>query len=105
MKVLVIAKLHDDATREYVAPHARSQAAAIWNAYKRNQFREMYYWPKGDQPGGAVLVYEADTVDAVQALIQSLPIAQAGLVDFDVYVLEPYANVEMLFASVVDQAT
>jgi hypothetical protein len=95
----VIAKLHDTATRERSAPHARSQAAAIWNAYKRNQLREMYYWPKGDQSGGAVLVYEADTVDDVQALIQTLPMAQAGLVDFDVYVLEPYANLEVLFAS------
>lgn len=99
MKVLIIARLRDEANAARIAPHIRAQAAAVWSTYKSNQLREMYYWAKENKPGGAVLVYETDTVEAASDLARSLPIAQAELVDFEVYVLEPYLNVEVLFAA------
>lgn len=100
MKVLVIATLRDAAAIDRIAQHIWSQAATVWSAYKSNHLREMYYWANGNQPGGAVLVYETDTVDTARALAQSLPVVQAGLVDLDLYALDPYVNLEVLFAPV-----
>jgi hypothetical protein len=100
MKVLVIATLRNDASADRLAPYRGDQAAAVWLAYRNNELREMYSWFKGEQVGGAVFIYETTSAAAAQTLAQALPIVQADLVDLAVYVLEPYTNLQALFAPI-----
>jgi hypothetical protein len=48
-------------------------------------------WHLGDQPGACQIV-EADTLDEARSHLSTLPMAQAGMIEFDIIPLKPYAG-------------
>jgi hypothetical protein len=95
MKILALEKETPGTTPEQFAPHLKAEAARVWKLYKSGQLREIYFRQDRKE---AVLVLEcADAKDA-QKLLGTLPLAQAGLISFEVIALVPYPGFERLFA-------
>ena len=63
------------------------EGEAVRAAYARGDVREVY--SRGDVPG-AVLVLEAADNEAAWAVMEGLPLSQAGMMDVDVVPLKPY---------------
>lgn len=95
MKILALDKILPGATHEKIGPLMREEARAAWEQYKNGVYRELYF--RTDHPG-VVLMMECASLDEARAVINSLPLVQAGLVDFDLIPLGPFAPFEMLFA-------
>jgi len=71
--------------------------AALWQLYRDGVVREMY------SPGrpGAVLVLEAAGPREAEAAVAGLPLAEAGLIVFEVIELHPFSALQVLFAGPV----
>lgn len=46
---------------------------------------------------GAVLILEANDLDAVQAAVVEFPMAQNNILEFEILPLKPYTGLEALF--------
>ncbi len=94
MKILALERETPVKTSEEFAPHLKAEAAHIWKLVQSGQVRETYFHQDRSE---AVLVLEcADTSEARQ-LLDSLPLVQAGLIDFEIIPLVPYPGFERLF--------
>jgi hypothetical protein len=80
---------------EQVLPVVKPEAAKVWDFYARNCLRSIHYIA---DKSGAVLLCEANTVEEINAMIAQLPMAQAGVMQFEVIPLLPYTGTEELFA-------
>ncbi len=69
-----------------IAPHAAAEMDAL------RQYQAQGTLTKAYSPGGpgAVLMFDATTREAVEALAASLPLALAGLIDTEVIELHPF---------------
>lgn len=76
------------------APHAKAEAARVWELVKAGLIRETYFNP--DDHTAVLILEAADRAEAQQALA-SLPMVQAGLIRFDIVPLAPYTGFERLF--------
>jgi hypothetical protein len=76
-----------------IAPHAESELHALWDLYRDGTVREMY------SPGspGAVLLLEADSVDAAQGVLARLPLIANEIMALELIELHPFAAFQMLF--------
>ena len=94
MKVLALG--HDvvaqDAPR--FAELRSAEARRVWEMYQADVLREVYF--RADSPNG-VLVFEAPDLAAARAVVDSLPLVAAGLIDFDLVPLRPYPGFARLF--------
>lgn len=95
MKILALDKILPGATPEKIYPHLKEEAAKVWELHTQGTIREFYF--RQDRPG-AVLMLECASVEEDRALIDSLPIVKAGLVDFDLIPLGAFAPLATLFA-------
>jgi hypothetical protein len=71
-----------------------AEARRAWELYQQDVLREIYF--RADRPNG-VLVLEVPDLAAARAVIDSLPLVAAGLVDFDLVPLKPYPGFARLF--------
>jgi hypothetical protein len=95
MKILAI---------EHEAPHAepghftrellRAEAQRLWELQQEDVVREAYF--RADR-SEAVLVLECASEDAARALLETLPLVQAGLIAFELIPLRPYPGLARLF--------
>jgi len=96
MKVIAIAFPTEGTTFQNMTPVLPDEARRAWELLKTDVFREVYL--RMDDLG-AVVVLEADSIDAARDALATLPMVRAGLVSFDVVVsvgaFQPY---EFLFA-------
>jgi hypothetical protein len=67
----------------------------VWEQYETDQVREFYL--RADHQPGAVLVLECDDAMEAERLVAALPIAEAGLLDFELIPLRPYMGFRQLF--------
>lgn len=95
MKILAIEKETPNVTAEDFKPHAKAEAARVWELYQAGVFRELYF--RQDRPE-AVLVLECIDVDEANQALNTLPLVKAGLITFDVIPLGPYPGFARLFA-------
>ncbi len=95
MKLLAIGRPRGgvDAPRE-IARHAAAEMRELWELYRDGTVREMY------SPGGpgAVLVLEAAAREDAGQALAGLPLARAGVIEFELIELHPFAALGMLFA-------
>lgn len=90
MKIVAIATRKADAKPEEFAPLLDSEANAALVMYRDETVREIYSRSDGK---GAILVMEcADEAQALKAL-NTLPLAKAGLLSFEVYGTKPYRGI------------
>lgn len=94
MKILALEKEMPGTTPEQFAPHLKAEAARVWELYKSGGLREMYFRQERSE---AVLMLECADVKEAHQLLETLPLAQAGLIEFEIIPLVPYPGFERLF--------
>jgi hypothetical protein len=95
VKVLAIGHPRSGVRWEDIAPYVGEQARTVWEQYETDQVREFYL--RADHQPGAVLVLECDDVIEAERLVAALPIAEAGLLHFELIPLRPYMGFRQLF--------
>ena len=87
MKVVVIAHCSEERKPEDFVPHLESETKHALMLFAEEKVRELYGRANGK---GTILMLEAkDDVEARQ-IVQSLPLAQLGMLSFDTYRAKPY---------------
>ena len=95
MKILAIEHERAGVTEEVIRPHLKAEAARVWELYLAGVIRETYFRP--DQHAAVLMLECADDVQARQ-LLNTLPLVEARLIDFEVIPLIPYPGLARLFA-------
>jgi len=70
------------------------EARAAWRLRQADVLREAYF--RADRRE-AVLVLECADADAARAALSSLPLVQAGIIEFEIVPLVPYDGFSRLF--------
>jgi len=95
MKLLCLDIPQPSATLEQYAPHMLDEVRHGWHLYKSGFVRDIYF--RQDRPGVAIIA-EAESVEAARVQLMTFPLADAGLIGWDVIPLGPMLNWELLFA-------
>ncbi|MDD0811545.1 superoxide dismutase [Curvibacter sp. RS43] len=95
MKLLCLDVPQPGVSLEQYAPHLMDEVRHGWALYKSGFTRDIYF--RQDRPGVAIMA-EAESVEAARATLMNFPLAQAGLIGWDVIPLGPMLNWELLFA-------
>lgn len=85
MKIFVVATRTGKA--EDIEPHLAAEAKKALQFVADDFFREIY--SRTDGKGAIVVIEAADEAEAREKL-ESLPLAKAGLLSFDIYGTKPY---------------
>jgi len=96
MKILALEQELPGVTAEQFQPLLEAEAARVWELYESGVLREIHF--RADQRS-AVLVLECATLEEARETLNTLPLVQAGLIEFDLIPLAPYTGFERLFAS------
>lgn len=94
MKVLFITKRTAGTSAEQIASLRLEEVPAVWRLLKAGRLREIYFSP--ERPA-VVGVLECASLDEARQVLGTLPMAAAGLIDFDLLSLQPYDQFELLF--------
>jgi hypothetical protein len=95
VKVLAIGHPRSGIRWEHIAPYVGEQARSVWERYEIDQVREFYL--RADHQLGAVLILECDDVTEAERLVATLPMAEAGLLDFELIPMRPFMGFRELF--------
>ena len=96
MKILAIEKEMPGLTNIDFKPHLEAEAQWVWELQQSGIIREIYF--RQDR-GSAVLVLECKNASEAEAILSTLPLAQKGLVTFDIIPLKAYSGYSRLFRS------
>jgi hypothetical protein len=94
MKILVLLNTTPAANPESIKPLAVPENKMAWELYKTGMIREMYF--RGDSKG-AVLVLESPDLASAEATMKKLPMVEAGLLEAQLIVLNPFTQIEFAF--------
>ncbi len=95
MQFLVIAKVIQGTPMEKVLPLVKPEAAKVWEYYAADMVRSISYIADNS---GAVLLWEAPSLEVVTEMVSQLPMVQEGVLQADITPLKPYTGTESLFA-------
>lgn len=95
MKFLAMSRRIDGAGAQQVATHAVAEALQAFRLMRIGVFEQLYFSPDWK---GAVLVIQAETRDAAQLALDSLPMVRERAIEFDLWQLDPYDHYHRLFA-------
>lgn len=90
MKVVAIATRKQDAKPEEFAPHLEAEANAALCMYRDETVREIYSRLDGK---GAIIVLECNDEAHARKHLETLPLAKAGLLTFEIYGTKPYRGI------------
>jgi len=94
MKILAIEKDVDGIeSSAFTNSILKEEAVAAWNHYINGTFREMYF----TEANNAVIILECRNKAEAEAILNTLPLVKAGLIDFDIYELRNYDGFSRLF--------
>jgi muconolactone delta-isomerase len=97
MRILAIERDADGASAERFTPEVlAAEARRTWELQQAGIVRELYF--RADNPA-AVLVLECADLDEAGRALASLPLVEAGLIQFDVIPLRAYPGFARLFAA------
>jgi hypothetical protein len=95
MKILALEKDVPGVAPAKFHPHLKAEALRVWELYQAGVLRELYF--RADTPA-AVLVLECASLEEAEQALATLPLVQAGLIQFEVIPLLPYPGFARLFA-------
>jgi hypothetical protein len=101
MQILVIARVAAGVSVEQVRPQIPAEAAAVWHAYTEDMLRTIHYIA---DMSGAVLLFEAPSVEAVETALTQFPMVAQKLLTCEVIALKPYVGLASLFAQQSSQS-
>lgn len=96
MKVLAIERELPGVIDADFEPHLAAEAARAWDLYQDGVIRELYF--RADRHE-AVLVLESTTIEQARQVLDTLPLVQNRLIDFDLIALRPYPGFARLFGA------
>lgn len=76
--------------------HLRAEASAVWRLMREDVIREASF---DAERHAAVLMLECAGAGAARTILETLPLAAAGCIRFEVIELGPYTGLERLFAA------
>lgn len=95
MKILALEKeLPGNDARRFL-PHLRAEAVRVWELVQSGAVRELYFRADRNE---AVLVLECADLAEARELLGTLPLVEAGLIEFELIPLAPYPGFDRLFA-------
>ena len=94
MKILALETERRPISAAEYAPYLEDEARAVWNLAQGGVVREIYF--RDDRPQ-TVIILEAESVGEAQDILVRLPLAMAGLIEFEVIGLQPYPGYARLF--------
>lgn len=94
MKIFALEKFRSGVTLEQAKPMLKKECREVWELYKQNILREIYYLQ--DQPG-VMMILECEDVEAAKAIVSELPIVKEGYCEFDFFPVVPFKGLESLF--------
>lgn len=89
MQFLMIAKPKPGVSREQLSPHLQGEVKTTLQHFSSGNIRQLHFL--ADEPG-AVFLWEADSREELQQWLEQYPMKQAGLIEFEVVALKPYAG-------------
>lgn len=95
MKIMAIEQENPNNTLEQFQPHLQAEARRVWELQQAGIIREIYF--ERDKYIAVIVLECADTAEA-SAILNTLPLVQAGLVKFQLLPLIPYSGFARLFA-------
>lgn len=95
MKLLCLDVPQPGASPEKYQPYLLDEVRHAWLLYKNGIVRDFYF--RQDRPGVALIV-ECESIDAARQALCEFPLAEAGLIDWEIIPLGPFISWEMLFA-------
>jgi len=84
------------ASPEKYQPHLLEEVRHGWQLYKSGFVRDIYF--REDRPGVAIIA-ESDSISSARQILATFPLAEVGLIDWEVIPLGPFVGWESLFAS------
>jgi hypothetical protein len=75
-------------------PHLKAEARRAWELHQSGVIRELYFRQDNHT---AVLVLEAPGPEEARRALETLPLVQAGLIEFQILPLVPYDGFARLF--------
>ena len=94
MKILAIEKEVEATTPENFQFHLKAEAQKVWELQQQNNIRDIYF--RADR-SSAMLILECDSVDEAENILQTLPMVQANLSEFEIIPLKRYYGFKRLF--------
>jgi muconolactone delta-isomerase len=94
MKILAIERAAAGANEELFRRLREEEARVAWHLYQEGLVRELYF--RADRPE-AVLVLECASLEEAHQVVARLPMAAAGLIDFELIPLAAYPGFARLF--------
>jgi hypothetical protein len=94
MKILALEHELPGATLEQFHRYARAEAACAWTLHQQGFIRELYFRTDRRE---AVLVLEAESLEAACRGLAGLPLVEQGLIDFELIPLVAYPGFARLF--------
>ena len=94
MKILALSRELPGVTAEQYPPLLKAEALRAWELHQLGVVRELYF---REDIAEVVLVLECATLEEAGAALASLPLAQAGLIAFDLISLRAYDGFARLF--------
>jgi hypothetical protein len=95
VKFLALERELSGASAGQFQPHLKAEARRVWELQQSGGLREIYFHAEAHT---AVLVLECIDETEVRHLLATLPLVQAGLIDFDLIPLAPYDGFARLFS-------
>jgi muconolactone delta-isomerase len=100
MRILAIERSVAGVPDDQFTPEIRAaEARRAWNLYQAGTFRDMYF--RADE-SMAVIMLECADVSEAEAVLASLPMVAAGLIEFEVLPLRAYPGFSRLFGPTSD---
>ena len=94
MRILALEHENPGVTGEDFQPHLAAEAAQVYELMQADVIREIYF--RGDR-AEAVLMLECADENAARAILDRMPLVQAGLITFEIIPLKPYPGLRRLF--------
>ena len=96
MQVLAIERPAEDAGDDEVTPELLAdEARRVWQLHQAGVIREIYF---REDRSSAVVFLECPDAEAAAAVLETLPLVHAGLIEFEVIPLRAYPGFGRLFA-------
>ena len=92
MKILAIEKEIAGVDWKNAVNILNQEAKQVYQLYLADQLREIYF----TENKNAVLILEAENKDQAQQLLNTLPLVQNKMIEFDVMELRPYTGFERI---------
>jgi hypothetical protein len=94
MKILALEREKPGRSAGDFQPLLLAEAEQAWQLYRQGIFRELYF---DERQHTAVIILESESIARAQAVLATLPLVQAGLIEFEIIPLAPYDGFERMF--------